>query len=68
MKKSMAKIMAGAALLATLAGCAYTAPGVSGDKAVIVRNDSFLFGALRSIYVCKITDGGLTACAEGESP
>ena len=40
----------------------------AGDKVVIARNDNFLFGAPRTAYVCKITDKGLTACADNESP
>jgi len=49
-------------------GCAYGGAAASGDKVVIARNDSFLFGALRTVFVCKITDKGLTACADNESP
>lgn len=49
-------------------GCAYGGVGASGDKAVVLRNDAFLFGALRKAFVCKITDAGLSGCTEGDSP
>lgn len=52
----------------TLGGCAYGAIEAAGDKVVVLRQDAFLFGALRKAFVCKIGDGGLTGCAEGESP
>ncbi len=48
-------------------GCAYAGVGVAGDKAIVPRNDSFLYGMLRKIYVCKITDQGLTECVAGEA-
>jgi hypothetical protein len=58
-----------ASILATLGtGCGYAGVGTSGDKAVVARNDGFLFGILRKVFVCKVTDGGATACAEGTSP
>jgi len=68
MIKSLMKASAVTLLFATIAGCAYGGAAASGDKVVIARNDSFLFGALRTVYVCKITDKGLTACADNESP
>ena len=40
-----------------------------GDKVVILRNDSFLFGALRKVFVCKVNDAGLANCqASAEAP
>jgi hypothetical protein len=45
-----------------LGGCAYGGAAAMGDKLVILRNDSFLFGALRKVYVCKVTDAGLSNC------
>ena len=47
-------------------GCAYAGVGVAGDKVVVPRNDTFLYGMLRKIYVCKLTDEGLTECKAGE--
>jgi hypothetical protein len=41
---------------------------VGADKAVVARNDAFLFGILRKVYVCKVADSGLTACQSNESP
>jgi hypothetical protein len=51
-----------------LSGCGYAGVAASGDKVVIARNDGFLFGALRKVYVCKITDAGVTDCQATDSP
>ncbi|MCG8556685.1 MAG: hypothetical protein MJD61_15570 [Proteobacteria bacterium] len=56
------------ALSSMLTGCFYAGIAASGDAAIVARNDAFLFGALRKVYVCKITSGGLTQCSEAESP
>ena len=56
------------AAAAPLGGCSYGGVSASGDKVVIARNDNFLFGILRKVYVCKITDAGVTSCAESDSP
>jgi hypothetical protein len=41
---------------------------VGADKVVIARNDGFLFGALRKVFVCKVTDAGVSACQSADSP
>ena len=56
------------ALGATVSGCAYGGVATSGDKAVVLRNDAFLFGALRKAFVCKVTDKGLSSCSAREAP
>ncbi|WP_394823847.1 hypothetical protein [Pendulispora albinea] len=54
---------------ASTMGCGYSGVSLAGtDKVVVARNDYFLFGALRKAYVCKVTDAGLTSCADSESP
>ena len=68
MIKTLTKAAAVTLLFATIMGCGYGGAAASGDKVVIARNDGFLFGALRTVFVCKITDKGLTACADNESP
>jgi hypothetical protein len=69
MKKSMAMLLAIGTLAGSLSGCAYGMIAASGtDKVVITRQDSFLFGALRKVFVCKITDNGVASCGEAESP
>ncbi len=58
-------------LLATLGiGCSYAGVAVSADgkKAVVLRNDWFLWGALRKAYVCDVTDGGLVNCQQNKKP
>ena len=50
-------------------GCAYGGvSGVGADKVVIARTVGFLFGILRKVFVCKVADSGVSACAEGDSP
>jgi hypothetical protein len=49
-------------------GCGYAGVATAGDAAIVLRNDWFLFGALRKVYVCKITPGGLTRCSNAETP
>lgn len=52
-----------------MTGCAYGgATTVGKDYVVVLRNDGFLFGALRKAYVCKATTSGLSNCRDGENP
>ncbi len=54
---------------AVLVSCAYGgAAGVSGDNVVVLKNDMFLWGLLRTAYVCKATPNGLTNCCDSVSP
>ncbi len=58
-------------VLAPTAACTYgTAVAVMADRSrvVILRNDIFLFGALRRAFVCKASDAGLVDCQQEESP
>jgi len=64
--KKMLLVMAVAA--ATMSGCAYGGVAASGNTVVVTRNDGFLFGLLRKVYVCQITPTGLTQCSAGEAP
>jgi hypothetical protein len=68
MKKMIAGVLAVAALSSAVTGCAYAGVATSGDKAVILRNDGFLYGLLRKAFVCKIADGGLQNCADSDTP
>jgi hypothetical protein len=55
--------------LALASGCSYAGvAAVDKDTVVITKNDSFLFGALRSVYVCQVTDAGVTNCGNKEAP
>lgn len=62
------KIILSLSVLAALAGCSYGGVGVSGDKAVVLRNDNFLYGVLRQAFVCKVDASGLSACNSNVSP
>ncbi len=68
--KKIVGLLVIAVLASEAMGCAYAGIGMSaaGDKVVVLRQDSFLFGALRKAFVCKVTDGGLASCASNESP
>ncbi len=70
MKKSIASVLAAFTVAGALSmGCAYGGvSGVGADKVVIARNDGFLFGILRKVFVCKVADSGVSSCAEGDSP
>jgi len=68
MRKALTKLAAVMMIGGVLGGCAYGGAAASGDKVVVLRNDAFLFGALRAAFVCKITDAGLSGCAEGDAP
>lgn len=68
MKKTLLTLLAAGILASSATGCAYGGAGASGDKAVVARNDAFLFGILRTVFVCKITDAGLSSCQSSEAP
>ena len=65
----VACLLASICMTSGLTGCSYGGVAASGDKVVITRNDGFLFGVLRKVYVCKLNDGGLGKCkAAKKSP
>ncbi len=72
MKKIARSVFVVGALMASavsLSACAYGGMAtVGGDRIVISRNDGLLFGALRKIYVCQVTESGLSNCTETEAP
>ena len=68
MKKTLLILAAVGILASSATGCAYGGAGASGDKVVVARNDGFLFGILRTVFVCKVTDAGLSACNSSEAP
>lgn len=69
MKKAILAVALFAMAAPAAAGCAYGGVGTVGtDKVVIARNDGFLFGILRKVFVCKVTDAGLSACATADAP
>ncbi|MCB9640789.1 MAG: hypothetical protein H6728_06380 [Myxococcales bacterium] len=45
-------------------GCFYSgvAMNQSGSKVAILQNDSFLFGALRKVYVCEVDGIQIVRC------
>ena len=68
MKKTLGLLISAVLLSGVVGGCAYGGVATAGDKAVVLRNDGFLFGALRKAFVCKVTDAGLSTCGSAESP
>jgi hypothetical protein len=71
MQKLMNRLAAIALIGMTMAGvfgCAYGAVATAADGTVYVaRNDFFLFGLLRKMYICKPA-GATLACTEVPSP
>ena len=68
MKKTLGLVLLAAIAATTLGACSYGGVAASGDKVVVARNDGFLFGLLRKVYVCKITDAGVTNCQNSDTP
>jgi hypothetical protein len=66
--KALKALIAALALAGTLGGCAYGGIATAGDNVVITRNDAFLFGALRKVFVCKVTPQGVTQCSAADAP
>jgi len=56
-------------LTAIFGGCSYGGvAAVDGDTVVIAKSNGFLFGLFNKVYVCQVTDSGLSGCASNESP
>jgi len=68
MKNVIAMTIAAGLFAGVLPGCSYGMIAPVGEKVVIARQDNLLFGALRKVYVCKVSDQGLTNCSTAESP
>ena len=68
MQNTLKALFVAAALGLSLNACAYAGVAAAGDAAVIARNDGFLFGLLRKVYVCKITPAGVTQCSSADAP
>jgi hypothetical protein len=63
--------LASLAILAIFAtGCAYSAVAMDQHgKAIVTRTDYFLFFPVAShVYVCQVTDHGLSQCKSHEEP
>ncbi len=56
-----------AASLAVM-GCSYGGVAVTGDKAVVLRNDGLLYGIMNKAYVCKVSEAGLSNCNSADTP
>ncbi len=70
MKKLFGFLLAGLFLFlaANIGACSYGGVAMNGDKVVILRNDAFLFGLLRKVYVCKLEGSNLSCSAAGGAP
>jgi hypothetical protein len=68
MKKALGMLMTMGMLASSLGGCSYGPIAVAGDKVVVLRQDWFLFGALRKAYVCRVLETGLSNCTANETP
>ena len=53
---------------AVVGGCAYGGVAAAPDGSIVItRNDMFLFGLLRKVFVCKVA-GSTLNCAETAAP
>ncbi|GAC1586331.1 MAG: hypothetical protein NVS3B20_15460 [Polyangiales bacterium] len=68
MQKALGLVLGSVMLAGSLSACMYGSIATAGDKVVITRQDQFLFGILRKVFVCKVTDAGGAACASADSP
>lgn len=70
MKKTRMALIALATLALFASGCAYSAVAMDQHgKAVLTRTDYFLFFPVAShVYVCQVTDQGLSQCNAHEEP
>ena len=70
MKKTRMALVALAVLALFATGCAYSAVAMDQHgKAVLTRTDYFLFFPVAShVYVCQVTDQGLSQCNAHEEP
>ena len=70
MKNALVKVIL--ALLAVLtvatSACMYSGIASHSGKLYVTRNDWFLFGALRQIYICSEALGGKRVCKEAGQP
>ena len=64
----MKKLFAAALTALVLSGCGYGGVATAGNQVIITRNDGFLLGALRKVYVCKVTEAGVQSCQAAEAP
>ncbi len=63
------RLLAMAGVIGLMFGCSYGGvAAVDGDTVVIAKSNGFLFGLLNKVYVCQVSDSGLTGCASNESP
>ena len=69
MKKLLAVVLLAGVSGSVLGGCSYGGVAAVGtDKVVVAKNNAFLFGILNKIYVCKVADTGVSACASADAP
>jgi hypothetical protein len=68
MRNAIVNVMVVVALSVGAGACGYAGIASAGDAAIVARNDWFLFGLLRKVYVCKVTPAGLTQCSNAETP
>jgi len=55
--------------LGAVSACSYAGvAAVDEDTVVVTKNNAFLFGLLNKVYVCQVTDSGITNCSKRDSP
>jgi hypothetical protein len=60
-------VMAAVLGASMLTGCSYSGAAMVGTDRVVITKDG-LAGLIRAVYVCKVTEGGLTDCNAADAP
>ena len=68
MKKVVLTLCALGVLGTVGVGCTYGGVAMSGEKAVVVRNNLLLLGLGSKAYVCFVTEDGLSQCKSKVNP
>ncbi len=53
-------------MAAAAVGCSHTGVTAVNENTVVITKHTFFF--FNSVYVCKVSDSGLTSCADNVSP
>ena len=65
MKKAIKRLVAAGLIATALSGCTYSSIALTPDNRLIVARNTFA-GFDRNIYICDVTDTGVTDCIKSE--
>lgn len=67
MKKALFILALAATAAPAMTGCAYSGASALGADKVVITKDG-IFGLIREVYVCKVTNDGVSACQSADKP